>query len=169
MAFATIDPNIIKVGDPITKDILDLIKANFDDHEFRLNSLSVSGGSVFIFNGDISLIGYSASNPDIFYYKAQSDFSVNDFRVQLFSKQGVTSGTLSFDLEKSVDTNNANFNSILTADISFNFASDADYSVKTASIDPGLNDVLTGDILRLTITGVPSGFSGKVVASIGAA
>jgi hypothetical protein len=169
MAFATIDPNIIKVGDPITKDILDLIKANFDDHEFRLNSLSVSGGSVFIFNGDISFANYSPSRSDVLYYKAQTDFSVNDFRVQLFTKQGLTSGTLSFDLEKSVDTNNANFNSILTADISFNFASDADYSVKTASIDSGLNDVLTGDLLRLKITGVPSSFTGKVIASIGAA
>lgn len=168
MAFLPIDSNSIKVGDPITKDLWDLIKANFDDHELRINSLSTSTGTVFIFNGDIDFSGFRISQPDIFYYKARQDFSVNDFRVQLFTKQGLTSGSLVIQLEKSVDTNNSNFSTILTGPISFNFASAADYSQQVAGIDPGLNDISTDNVLRIKITNIPTGFTGKILVSIGA-
>jgi hypothetical protein len=168
MAFNPIDNNTIKVGDPITKDILDLIKANFDDHESRINSLATSGGTVFIFNGDVSFINYTSTRPDIFYYTARQDFSVNDFRARLFTKNGVSSGTLSMKLEKSNDPNDANFATILTQDISFNFATDADYTQKVGSLNASLNDITTGQILRVKITGIPSGFTGKILLSIGA-
>lgn len=173
MSFVTIDPNTIKVGDPITKDLWDLIKLNFDDHELRINSLATSGGTVFIFNGDLSLVGFNIENPNIFYYVARQDFSINDFRVQLFTKQGITSGNLVFDLQKSSNTNDANFSTILTTSLSINFASASDYSVTTASIDPTKNDVLTGQVLRIKITNIPTNtfgynFSDSVLISIGA-
>lgn len=168
MAFTTIPSSIIQVGKAIKKEIFDLLKGNLDDLDSRVSSLEVSGGSVFIFNGDIDLTGFSVSRPDIYYYKAATNFSVNDFRVQLFTKDGISSGNLVIDLEKSSDTNNANFSSILTSPISFNFASDAAYSEKTALINSSLNDIVTGDVLRVEITNVPSGFYGKILMSIGA-
>lgn len=168
MAFLPIDSNTIKVGDPITKDLWDLIKSNFDDHELRINSLTTATGTVFIFNGDIDFSGFRISQPDIFYYKARQDFSVNDFRVQLFTKQGLTSGSLVIQLEKSVDTNNANFSTILTGPISFNFASAADYSQQVAGIDSGLNELITDSVLRIRVTNIPTGFTGKILVSIGA-
>jgi len=168
MAFLPIDTNTIKVGDPITKDLWDLIKTNFDDHELRINSLSTATGAVFIFNGDIDLAGFKISQPDIFYYKARQDFSINDFRVQLFTKQGITSGNLVIELEKSIDTNNSNFSTILTGPISFNFASAADYSQQVAGIDSVLNELITDSVLRIRITNIPTNFSGKVLVSIGA-
>lgn len=168
MAFSTIDPNKIKVGDPITADLLSQIKESFDDHELRINSLATSGGTVFIFNGDISFLNYSLSHSDIFYYTARQDFSVNDFRVRLFTKQGITSGTLSLTLEKSNDPNDINFASILTSDISYDFATDADYLEKIGLLNASLNDITTGQILRVKVTNVPSGFSGKILLSIGA-
>ena len=173
MSFLTIDPNTIKVGDPITKDLLDLIKSNFDDHELRINSLATSGGTVFIFNGDISLVGFNLSNPVIFYYKARQDFSINDFRVQLFTKQGIATGNLVFDLQKASNTNDSNFSTVLSSSLSFNFATDADYSEKAASLNPSLNDVVTGQVLRVKITNIPTNafgnnFSGNILLSIGA-
>lgn len=168
MAFNPIDSNILKVGDPITKDLLDVIKANFDDHELRIQSLSTSGGTVFIFNGDVSFINYNAAEPDIFYYKARQDFAVNDFRAQLFTKGSVTTGTLSLVLEKSPDTNNANFTTILSTNISFNFAVDANYSEKIAIINSSLNDIITGEILRVRVVSKPAAFNGKIMLSIGA-
>jgi|PlaIllAssembly_1097288.scaffolds.fasta_scaffold106588_2 hypothetical protein len=168
MAFNPIDNNTIKVGDPITKDILDLIKANFDDHELRINSLATTGGTVFIFNGDVSFVNYSSLRPDIFYYTARQDFSVNDFRARLFTKDGITSGNLTLRLEKSNDPNDANFLSILTSDISFNFATDTDYTEEVASLNASLNDITTGQILRIKVMGIPSGFTGKILLSIGA-
>lgn len=169
MAFVPIDINTIEVGDPITKEIMDLIKYNFDDLDTRVSSLSVSGGSIYILNGDVSLIGYSTSNPDVFYYKAKQSFSVNEFSVQLFTKQGITSGNLVLDLEKASNTNDANFSTILTSTLSFNFASDADYLSKSATIDSGANDFVSGQVLRIKITGVPTGFNGKILINIGAA
>lgn len=166
--FIPIDPNKIKVGDPITKDILDAIRSSLNDLDTRVNSLATSGGTVFILNGDLSFVNYSASRSDIFYYTARQDFSINDFRVRLFTKQGITSGALVFRLEKSNDPNNANFSTILTSDLSFNFATDADYLEKVATINSGLNSITTGQIIRIKMIGVPSGFNGNVLISIGA-
>lgn len=156
------------VGDPLVKEYFDRIKANFDDHESRINSLATSGGTVFIFNGDVDFEDFSSLEPDIFYYKARQDFSVNDFRAQLFGKDGVVSGNLVIDLQKSVDTNDANFATILTSSLSFNFASDAAYSEKVGSIDSALNDILTDEVLRVKVTGLPTGYYGKILLSIGA-
>lgn len=166
--FIPIDPNKIKVGDPITKDILDAIRSSLNDLDARVTSLSTSGGTVFILNGDLSFVNFSASRPDIFYYTARQDFSVNDFRVRLFTKQGITSGALVFRLEKSSNPNDANFSTILTSDLSFNFATDADYLEKVATINPSLNSITTGQIIRIKMIGVPSGFNGSVLISIGA-
>jgi hypothetical protein len=168
MAFVAIDSDTIKVGDPITKELFDLIKSNFDNVDLRITSLATSGGTVFIFNGDIDFVGFSSSEPDIFYYKARQDFSINDFRAQLFDKQGVASGNLVLDLQKASDTDDANFASILTASLSFDFASDAAYSEKVATIDSALNDILTDEVLRVKVTGLPTGYYGKILLSIGA-
>lgn len=168
MAFVPIDINTIKVGDPITKEIMDLVKYNLDDLDSRVADLALVGGSVHIFNGDIDFVGFSTSDPDIFYYKATQTFSVNDLKVQLFSKQGVVSGNLVIDLQKSNDTNNANFTSILTSSLTFNFTSDADYSVKTAAINSGVNGFVNGQVLRIMVTGLPIGFYGKILLVVGA-
>lgn len=173
MAFTSIDSNTIKVGDPITSDTITLIKTNFDDHELRINSLSTSTGTVFIHNDLVSFVGYNASYPYFFYYMARQDFSVNDFRAQIKSKQGITSGNLTLRLEKSIDTNDANFATILSTDLSFNFATDAEHSVKVASLNPSLNDILTGEIIRVKVINVPTNsfgynYSGEILVSIGA-
>lgn len=167
MAFVTIDTSQINVGDPITKELLDKIKNNEDDHESRINQLETSGGSIFILNEAFCLAGIDSGSTDIFYYKATQDMSISDFRVQIFAKGSVSSGTLSFDLEKATNTNNANFNSILDSDLSFNFASDADYLEKTADISSS-NDVDAGEVIRIKVTSTPTNFGGKVLIVIGA-
>jgi hypothetical protein len=168
MAFTPLDTNTLKVGDPITSDILNLIRTNLDDHELRINSLATSGGTVFIFNGDISFVGFSLLNNDVFYYKARQTFSVNDFRVQLFTKQGLTSGNLVIDIEKSNDTNDSNFTSILTSDLTIDFSSADNYSTHVASLNSSENDILADQVLRIKVVGCPVGFSGRILATIGA-
>lgn len=173
MSFSPIDLNTIKVGDPITRDLWLLLKNNLDDHELRINSLATSTGTVFIYNEMVSFIGYNSSYPYIMYYMARQDFSINDFRAQIRSKQGITTGTLSLRLEKSINTNDLNFSTILTTDLSIDFATDAEHSVKVASINPSLNDILTGEILRVKVMNVPvntfgHNYSGEVLLSIGA-
>lgn len=167
MAFEPIDLNTIKVGDPITRDLWVKIKENFDFHQSSINNILTVTGSVVVINGDVDFVGYSALDPNIFHYKARKDFSINDFRVQLFSKQGVTSGNLTLDLQKSIDTNDSNFTTILTSSLDFNFTTDANYTEKVATINASLNSVSIGSILRVKVLNVPFGFNGKILLSIG--
>jgi hypothetical protein len=169
MPFTTIDPNSIQVGDPITKELLDLIKDNMDDHETRILANETLGAVLYVYNGQVDFKNFDSVNgTDIFYYKATTDFNLTDFRIQLFDKQGLTSGTLSFDVQKSTDTNDSNFNTILNSALSFNFASDSDYDEKVASIDAGLAEIASGEVVRVEVTGIPSNFNGKVLMVIGA-
>lgn len=168
MSYSPIDPLTIKVGDPITKDLLDKINANFESHETRLNASETTGGSVFIFNGDISFANFNAADPNVFYYKAATDFSISEVRGQIFNKGSITSGSLTLDVQKSTDTNDSGFNTILTSQLTFNFASDANYSEHIASINAGVSAFTAGMVLRVKVTAVPAGFSGKILLSIGA-
>jgi hypothetical protein len=167
MAFESIDLNTIKVGDPITRDLWVKIKDNFDSHQTSINNLLTAIGTVSIINGDVDFVGYSALEPNIFHYKARQNFSLNDFRVQLFSKQGVTTGNLTLDLQKSIDTNDSNFSTVLTADLEFDFSVDPDYEERVATINASLNSVTVGDVLRVKVLNVPFGFNGKILMSIG--
>jgi hypothetical protein len=169
MAFTTIDPNKIKVGDPITKEVLDLIKSNFDDHEFRINSLSISAsGLLFILNDSFSFLNFEISDQStIFYYTARRDFTINDFRARLFTKGGLTSGVLSFSLEKSTSPEFSSFTEITSSDLSFNFATDANYTEKLASLDTNENSIITGEIIRIRVTSHPALFREPVLISIG--
>lgn len=174
MAFSSIDLNTIKVGDPITRDLWVQLKDSLDDLDSRTTDIETATGSVPIFNQDVSFVGFDISNPIIFYYRARQNFSINDFRGNLIGKQGITSGSLVFEFEKSNDTNNSNFSTILTSTLSFNFATDGDYAEKIATIDSGSNFITAGQILRVRVTNVPTNtfgynFSGKVLISIGAA
>lgn len=171
--FNSIDLNTIKVGDPITRDLWVKLKDNFDNHEFRINNLQVTGGSTFIFNSMVSFVGYSASNPYVMYYAARESFSINEFRGQLRSKNDAQYGTLTLDLEKSSNTNDVNFASILSTPLTFDFATDEEHSVKTASINSGLNDILAGEVIRIKVTSIPITafslpYSGEILLSVGA-
>lgn len=167
MSYADIDINTIKVGDPITKELLDLIRANFIDHESRLNQSETTGGSVFILDSAIHLANFSADRPDVFYYKATQDFDISEFRVQIFDKGTIVSGILALDLQKSVDTNNANFNSVLSANLQFDFSTDASYSEKVGTINSSVSQVTPGEVIRIVVTGLPTGFKDKILVVIG--
>jgi hypothetical protein len=170
MAFVPIDVNKIKVGDPITADLLQTIKSNFDDHEFKISSLSITGGSVYILNGDFSFINFNSDptgqGTSIWHYKARTDFSINDFRIQLFDRSGYVNGELSFELEKASNTNPSNFTTILNSPLTFNFFSDGDYTEKVASIDGTKNDITTGQVLRLRVVSRPGSFYSSVLIAI---
>lgn len=163
MPFTSISSSVLKVGDPITKDILDLIKGNLDDLDGRVSSLAATGIVTEIANGELDLLGYNSNQPNIAYFKVRTSFSINDFRVQLFDKQGISSGNLVIDLQKATNTDNANFATVLTTPISFDFATDAAYLEKNGSINSSLNSVTPGMVLRIRITGIPTGFFGTIL------
>jgi hypothetical protein len=166
MAFTSIDPNKIKVGDPITKDLLNIIKDSLDDLNTRVQDLVDAGVTTYVINGDVSFYGYDPADPSIFYYKVRNLFSISDFRVQLFSKQGISTGVLSLDLQKSPNTNDATFESILNSSLNIPFSTSLDYSQHVSSIDGDKNDLQLDEVLRVKVLSLPAGFTGKILISI---
>lgn len=163
MSFVIIDSNKIKVGDPITKELWDAIKNNFDDIDTRVNNLAVSGSNVYIINEAVNFLSYKNSNSDFWYYKVPVNMVITGMNVQLFSKDGISSGSFTVDLQKGTSTDNSTFNTVLTSAVTFNFAIDVSYSVKSASLDPSSSILLAGDVLRLNLSSYPAGFKGRVL------
>jgi hypothetical protein len=167
--FTSIPSSLIQVGKALKKEIFSLLKINLDDHEERISTIELtSGASFYVFNGDVDLKYFDIENNDFFYFKAPITFNVTSFQVQLFDKEGVDDGILSVDVQKSVDTNNDNFASILESEAEADFSTDADYSVHSGSIDGSLNTVEINQILRIVVTSKPSDYFGKVLVRIGA-
>jgi hypothetical protein len=169
MSFTTIDPNKIKVGDPITKETLDLIKSNLDDHEFRITSLGISSfGSFHILNERFSFLNFELTeDSSIFYFTARRPVSITDFRVRLFTKSNLNLGLLSFRLQKSTSPQFSVFDDITSTDLTFDFAVDDNYTEKNASINFFFSSLSVGDIIRVFVSSHPDFFNDSVLISIG--
>jgi len=61
MAFSPIDPTQIEAGDPVTQELFDTVRLNFDDHETRIGDLETSS-AVSLLVGEIRMYG-GASAP----------------------------------------------------------------------------------------------------------
>jgi len=168
MAYVTIPASATDVGAPITKDLVDPVRTNLDDHEIRITSMEANAPLVYILNGDMSFSGFDINNPTIFHYKAKVSIVVTDFRIQLFTKGGISSGSLQFDIQKSTNTNDANFATILNTNLSINFATATDYTEYTGSLDGTKTTIAAGSVLRIKVLSVPAGFRGQILVSIGA-
>lgn len=168
MAFLTIPASATDVGAPITKDLMDKLRTNGEDHEVRISAMEANASVVYIVNGDMSFAGFDITNPNIFYYKAKTSIVITDFRVQLFTKEGISSGILAFDLQKATNTNDANFATILTGNLSINFATATDYTEYTGTLDGTKTTIALGSVLRIKVASLPSGFRGQILISVGA-
>ncbi len=50
MAYTTIDPNSIEVGDALRAELFTLIKTNLDDLDARVNLVSLGAAKIDVFN-----------------------------------------------------------------------------------------------------------------------
>lgn len=168
MAFTTINPANIEVGDPITADLLTLIKTNFDDHETRILAASTSTAKISLINTDIS-IGSTASalNIGCMYVEVLNNCTVTEGSLQLFLKSPATAGSITIDIKKNTSTNPTGFNSVFTVLPTFNIATASDYQKVTGTINPTYQNLVTGDILRLDITSIPVGLQKFKVVLMG--
>lgn len=168
MPFVTIPASATDVGAPITKDLMDPVRTNLDDHETRISAMEANAALVYILNGDMSFAGFDIARPDIFYYKVKTSIVITDFRVQLFTREGITLGSLQFDLQKATNTNNANFATILNTNLSIDFSTATDFTEYTGSLDGTKTTISAGSVLRIRVIAIPSGFRGQILVSVGA-
>jgi hypothetical protein len=167
MAFTTINPSAIEVGDPLTKDLFDTIKANEDDHESRLNTLETNASRVEIFALDIRNADSSPSFTGFAYARMISDITITNAFVEIYEKGSLT-GALEIDIKRSTtDKNDTSFTSIFTTKPKITMASASDYDTSTNQVfAPSQINLSVGDYLRLDITELPtSGVIGKFIVT----
>jgi hypothetical protein len=117
------------------------------------------GGSTEIFNNVIILSSSAATLTGLNYFRAPSGLTISSIVVQLWTKGAVASGNLTIDIKKNNSPAAAGMTSIFSVLPTFNFASASDYSTSTGTISTsGLSG---GDWLRLDVTSIPSGWSGR--------
>lgn len=168
MPYQTIDPNIIKVGDPITKEILNLLKNNLDDHEERLSTLAGGSGKIVFFNDLVVVNSYRPSDLlGAAFFEVPQSCIITEFAIQIFAKGAVTTGALQVDLKKNNSTNPTGFNSVFSAPATVNFATDLDFARKNAVINAAQQSLVAGDILRLDILNLQSGIDKFKIFGIG--
>lgn len=155
MAYSEITSSEVQIGKSFKKELADKIKDNFIDHEERLNALSVGSGPISIFNEDILNASTVMTLSGVLYYKAINDLQITKAQIQIFGKDGISSGTLDFDLKKS-STLGGTFTSIFTTKPTINYATALAYDSNDGVLNSG-QSVLQDEIIRLDITNVPAG------------
>jgi len=163
MAFSSIVSGTIAVGKAIKKELFDIIKGNFDDHESRLNLVETNATKVNVLKFDFRNAASFTAMTGAFYFEADQDFTITDAYLRIFETGSLT-GDLEVDLKKSTtDLDGPSFTTIFTTKPSIDFDTASDYDASTNQVfDPGQITIQKGDFLRLDITAMPtSGVLGK--------
>mgnify|MGYP003650388659 CR=1 FL=1 len=101
MAFTTIPSTSLDVGDPVTKELLDLVKSNEDDLDSRVTAVEGSTGKVVIFNEVIinaATLSAGGTVTGLDLYRAESNFNLTEAKVYIFAKGSLT-GNLEMDVQ----------------------------------------------------------------------
>jgi hypothetical protein len=117
------------------------------------------GGSTEVFNNFIVLGSSATTLTGINYFRSPASLTISSVVVQLWDKQGVASGTLSVDIKKNSTPDNAGMTTIFSSQPSFNFATDPNFSTSSGTLST--TALASGDWLRLDVTSIPVGWSGR--------
>lgn len=122
------------------------------------------GGSTEIFNHLVSVNGNAPSLTGLSYFLCPSSITINFVRLQLFEKNGISTGNLVIDVKKNTTPDEAGMATIFSAQPTRNFSTDADYSFDAGTLSAAA--VAAGSYLRLDVTSIPAGWVGKFQIAI---
>jgi hypothetical protein len=158
MAFTTINPSEIDVGDPLKKDLFDKIKNSLDDLNARQLATESGISRVDVFDGPVLIGAFAVTATGILHAVASRAFTLTECRIRIFEKNGISSGTLEVDVKKNTTFNDTGMSSVFTTRPSINFATAADYDFSTNQVFDGTKiDIDPDDVLRIDITSLPTG------------
>ncbi len=161
MAFVTLDPNLLDVGDPVKKEIFDTIKSNEDDLDSRLTTQENGAGKIIVYNDLVLNAASAASFTGLDMFRASSAFTLIDAKVVIFETGSLT-GTLEIDIKKNSSLNPAGFTTVFTTKPSINLGTASDYDESTNAVfDSGQISVSDNDYLRFDVTSLPTPVIGK--------
>lgn len=157
MAFTTIPATSIEVGDPITKDLFDLVKDNSDDHEARILALESGQARIELINCIFGNAVSASSFTGIIDVNAPQGLTITDCYVQIYEKGSLT-GAIEIDIKVNSTPDDVGMTSIFTTLPKITYASAADYDKSTNQVfNTLLTTVAEGDNIRLDITELPAG------------
>ena len=166
MAFVNIDSSRYDVGKSTRKELFQDLVLNQSDLNTRVLDIEASSSKIIVFEGDV-VFRVASSLTGIAMFTAASNFRLTGAVVGVYDKTGVTSGTLSIDVRKSTTRDFTTNVSIFTTAPSLNMATASNYDDSTnAVIDAGEQDMITGEALRLDITSIPSGLTGRIYVKV---
>jgi len=157
MAYVTIDPNEIKVGDPIKKELWDKIKSNEDDLNGRLIGVEATGAKIVVFDHTVINAASASTLTGLNFFRAISGFTLSNCIISIFEK-GALTGVLEVDVKKNATPADAGMTSVFTTRPSITIASVSDYAESTNQVfNTGVSQVSAGEYLRFDVTSLPTG------------
>ena len=144
------------VGKALKRDLWRKTAENLEDHENRINALSLGAAPVVVFNNDILNASSALSLTGLAYYRSYVQFTITTVKLQIFQKGIVTSGILSLDIKKGSTLDDLSMASILNTEPQINFATAVDYAESDGVLNPTEQLILPNQYLRLDITSLPA-------------
>lgn len=157
MAYVTITPAEIEVGEPVKKEILQKIKDNEDGFNTDIENLKQTATfDIFDirFTGSVSQYSYSDLSTRVPVFKAPVSATIVSFVMTLLSAS--TSGTLEMQLDKSTD-NGINWTPLLTSPVQLTGTTVGSISGSVNWVDVPSQSFSQNDSLRLRLTGIQVG------------
>lgn len=152
MAFVTIDPLLIEVGEPTRKELFQGIKDNLDDLESRIvtaeNAVNVNKEILFPIVGNYALTGIRLAAG---YYKLTANITIQAVKIHQF--KAYTSGTTEFDIL--YKRGGGAFTTIFSTKPTVTSANGDFYTSNNGVVST--TALLIDDIIRLDITAVQTG------------
>ena len=158
MAYSSIDSTQIEVGKANKKELWTKVKDNFDDHESRLADVESGAAKIEVFNGNVFNATAASSLTYLAVVKAQSPFSLNEAKLQVYDISGDgLAGTLEINLKLGSTLDYSLATTVFTTRPSISMSGVADYEESSNTVFDATNqDVAVGDYLFLDVTALPS-------------
>ena len=115
-------------------------------------------GAIEVFNNTITIGSRASTITGVNYFKAPIGLTLGEIKLQIFTKNGSLTGSLTIDIKKNTSPDNTGMTSIFSAAPTINFATATDYTEVTGT--KSTSSVSAGDWLRLDITSIPTNFKG---------
>lgn len=155
MAFLAIDPALVEPGDPVTAELMDLVRTNFDDHESRITATEAAFANTIPLTFEVWGKYSAVAAPNLDVASLVIPFDLTIVGCLIYNRQAGTSGTLEIDLRSG--TAGGAFTTVFTTRPSLAFGTGDEAISSNAIIDATNADALAGQILKLDITSVQEG------------
>lgn len=158
MAFENISSVLYEVGRAIRKELFTKVVGNINDLNDRTTNLEQGASKVVIWNDSIITRGNTATLTGIDLWQSPAQFTLLDAKVAIFEK-GSTTGIVEMDIQKSVNLDPNNFQSVFTTKPSVDYDDIAtqDYDESTNAVfDINQTVVGAGQWLRLDMSSLPT-------------